>query len=163
MVYNVIGDSRREVASGTIPLSKDYIVSKDDSIRKKQVLRYSPHRFRPEDLLTFIQLDGFSEDWRELGFQDIDLQALEIMIMTIPTGPPVISGTGGLRKLRFASAERNQGKRGGARVCYVYFEEFKIVLLVTAYGKDEKDDLEPAEKRAIRALVERERRVLAGT
>lgn len=123
--------------------------------RCKHVLKYPQHLLNPEDFLTFIHMEGFSEDWSDLGFDDPDLQALEIVIMAAPTGPPVISGTGGLRKLRFARAERNQGKRGGARVCYVFFDEFKTVLLVQAYGKSEKDDLEPAEVRALRQLIER--------
>ena len=106
-------------------------------------------------------MEEFSEDWLTLGFDDPDLQALEIGIMAAPTGPPVISGTGSLRKLRFARAERNQGKRGGARVCYVFFDEFKTVLLVQAYGKSDKDDLEPSEKRALRQLIERVRADLA--
>lgn len=127
------------------------------SERKKHLLRYPQHLLNPEDLLTFIQMDGFSDDWEEeLGFEDTDLQALEIMIMVAPTGPPIVPGTGGLRKIRFARSERNVGKSGGARVCYVYFEEWKIVLLVVAYGKNEKDDLDPDEKRAIRALIQRE-------
>ena len=125
--------------------------------RTKHVLRYSQHLLQPEDLLTFIHMDGFSEDWGDLGFEDLDLEALEIMIMAAPSGSPVITGTGGLRKMRFGRAERKQGKRGGARVCYVYFDEFKIVLLVMAYGKDEKDDLTPLEKRMTRDFIERER------
>lgn len=133
----------------------------DKPVRSKRVLRYPHHLLQPEDLLTFIHMDGFSEDWRDLGFEDLDLEALEIMIMAAPSGSPVITGTGGLRKMRFGRAERNQGKRGGARVCYVFFDEFKIVLLVTAYGKDEKDDLSPAEKRIINNLIDREHRALA--
>ena len=124
-------------------------------VRSTHVLRYPQHLLQPEDFLTFIHLEGFSEDWQDLGFDDLDLQALEIILMAAPIGPPVISGTGGLRKLRFARAERNQGKRGGARVCYVFFDEFKKVLLVQAYGNSDKDDLEPAEKRALRQLIER--------
>ncbi|RLS59288.1 MAG: hypothetical protein DWH91_00480 [Planctomycetota bacterium] len=120
------------------------------------MLRYPQHVLQPEDLLTFILMDGFSDDWDELGLEDMDLQALEIMIMAAPTGPPVVPGTGRLRKIRFARSGRNVGKSGGARVCYVYFEEWKIVLLVVAYGKSEKDDLDPDEKRAIRALIQRE-------
>ena len=131
-------------------------MSPKKSSRKKHVLPYPQHLLKPEDLMTFIQLAGFDDDWMELGFTDTDLQALEIMIMMAPTGAPVVSGTDGLRKIRFGRADRNKGKRGGARICYVYFDEFKIVLLVVAYGKDEKDDLSPAEKQEIRNLIARE-------
>lgn len=66
-----------------------------------------------------------------------------------PRSAPLIRGTGGLRKLRFSRRREQIGKRGGARVCYAYFEKHRTVLLVMAYGKDEKDDLSATEKRAI--------------
>jgi hypothetical protein len=47
-----------------------------------------------------------------------------------------------------------RGKSGGNRVCYVYFEEYSVVLLVLAYPKNEKDDLSDAEKKAIKKLIE---------
>ena len=132
-------------------------MSSEKSGRKRHVLRYPQHLLQPEDLLTFIQMDGFGDDWEELGLLDIDLQALEIMIMVAPTDSPVVQGTGGLRKIRFARADRNEGKSGGARVCYTYFEEFKKVLLFVAYNKNEKEDLSSEEKRAFRSIIERAR------
>lgn len=65
---------------------------------------------------------------------------------------PVIEGTGGLRKLR--CGRKDKGKSAGYRVCYVYFEEFATVLLVTIYGKNEQDDISAAERKAIRRLIE---------
>lgn len=62
---------------------------------------------------------------------------------------------GGLRKLRFGRAEERIGKRAGIRVCYVYFKEHWTVLLVVAYGKNEKDDLTAGEKRSIREYIQR--------
>ena len=51
-----------------------------------------------------------------------------------------------------------KGKSGAVRVCYVYFEKFGIVLLVIAYGKTEAADLSPAQKKALRQLIERQER-----
>ena len=77
--------------------------------------------------------------------------------MLNPEAGKVIAGTGGLRKLRFDRIEDRIGKRGGVRVCYVHFPGHAIVLLVAAYGKNEKDDLTPIEKKYIREYIERAR------
>jgi hypothetical protein len=129
--------------------------------RTKHSLAFPQHAFQPEDLLTFVELHGFADDWRKLGLSDDDLQALQVMIMTKPDGAPVIPGTGRLRKVRFAPSHWNSGKRGAARVCYVYFEEFGLVLLVIAYSKNERDDMPAAHKKAYRDLIAREQRELS--
>ena len=51
---------------------------------------------------TFIQTDEFVKQWALLGFNDDDLRRLELMIMRNPEVGPVMQGTGGLRKMRFA-------------------------------------------------------------
>lgn len=38
-------------------------------------------------------------------------------------------------------------------MCYVYFETRGIVLLVTAYAKNRKDDLSAAEKQLIQSMI----------
>jgi hypothetical protein len=111
---------------------------------------------QPEDLLHFIETDEFVSQWEWLGFdEEIDLWDLQILIMRNPEIGKVVSGTGGLRKMRFARASDRIGKRGGVRVCYVHFREFATVLLVTAYGKNEADDLTPIQKKSIREYLNR--------
>ncbi|MGL4462284.1 MAG: hypothetical protein ACRC1K_09020 [Planctomycetia bacterium] len=109
-------------------------------------MRYAASDFQPEDFLRFIELDGFQDDWKHLRLTDDDLRALQMCIMTGPKYAKVVPGTGGLRKGRFAPSRWGTGKSGGARICYVYFEEWSVVLLVGAYGKSEKDDISPAQK-----------------
>lgn len=77
--------------------------------------------------------------------------------MANPLGAPVVRGTGGLRKIRFSPLRWTKGKRGAVRVAYVYFEEYKIVLLVVAYAKNERDDLSAAQTKEIRNLIAREK------
>jgi mRNA-degrading endonuclease RelE of RelBE toxin-antitoxin system len=60
-----------------------------------------------------------------------------------------------LRKLRFAPERWRRGKSGGIRVCYAYLEAYKIVILIIAYSKRAQDDLTPAERKAIKALLEK--------
>lgn len=114
-----------------------------------------PQELQPEDFLQFVYLDEFAGDWAEIFAHDEDetaLWALEICIMADPLGAPVISGTGGLRKLRF-SKDEDAGKSGGARVCYAYFPEHFIALMVMAFTKDEKANLTPGEKKAIKGYL----------
>jgi len=130
--------------------------------RRRVTLRYPQHALSPEDLLHFIETTVFTKRWEELGLDDEeDLTVLQLAIMSYPTGSPVIQGTGGLRKLRFAPPRSRRGKSGGLRVCYVYFEEYGIVLLVYVYDKREKDDLSAGERIAIRDFIRREKIALA--
>jgi hypothetical protein len=109
---------------------------------------------QPEDLLHFIELRAFTLAWDgELGLTDADLLALQMPIMIQPKAAPLVKGTGGLRKLRFRPKRWSTGKRGSVRVCYVHYEQFGIVLLVTAYSKNRKDDLSAQEKQRIRKLI----------
>jgi hypothetical protein len=117
----------------------------------------------PEDFLHFVQLDEFAADWETLGYDiEHDLWALELMIMANPECGAVIPGTGGLRKVRFGKEQEGIGKRKGVRVCYVYFQEHWTVLLVVAYGKNEKDDLSETEKKDIRDYIARAKAWLDG-
>jgi hypothetical protein len=123
--------------------------------KQKATLKYPQHAFDPQDLLQFVELDEFIDDWKALGLDDDDdLWMLQIAIMADPAGAPVIEGTGGLRKLRFAPMDWNRGKRGAARVCYAYFEEHGIVLLCAAYDHHEKDNLSAQEKRGIKEYID---------
>lgn len=85
---------------------------------------------------------------------DDDMWALFATIMVSPESAPVVAGTGGLRKLRFAPPTWKSGKRGALRVCYAYFPKHAIILLVMAYGKNEKETLSAAEKKGIKQYLE---------
>ena len=132
--------------------------------RQKQrvALRYPKHTLTPEDFLHFIESTVFTRRWEELGLDDEeDLTALQLFIMSYPTGCPIVRGTGGLRKMRFSPPEAKVGKSGGFRVCYVYFEEYHIVFLVYVYTKHEKDDLDAGERNAVREYIRREKLALS--
>ena len=100
---------------------------------------------------TFIELPLFRKKWKDLGLTDTDLRRLQEQILADPKNSPVIQGTGGLRKMRFAFEHR--GKSGSTRVIYVDFEVYEKVFLITAYAKDEKDNLSQAERNELRQLI----------
>ena len=104
---------------------------------------------------TLIQVGGFVEDWADLRLDNEDLRSLENLILSSPDGPPIIAGTGGARKVRFAPTGWNIGKSGAVRVIFVFLSEFGIVLLLAAYAKNEQDNLSPDQKREMKAYLER--------
>ena len=53
--------------------------------------------------------------------------------------------------MRFAFEQ--QGKSGSARVIYVDFEVHEKLYLLTAYPKNEKDNLSKAERNTLKQLV----------
>lgn len=65
-----------------------------------------------------------------------------------PLAGDVMAGTGGFRKLR--TGRSGMGKRGGARVVYLYGGPDYPVFLITAYAKNEMGDLSKAEKNALK-------------
>ena len=75
---------------------------------------------------------------------------MEATIMSSPDTAPVIRGTGGIRKLRWAGSGR--GKRGGIRVIYFYPGPEAIYML-TAYAKADRDGLTAADAKALSKLV----------
>jgi hypothetical protein len=83
--------------------------------------------------LSFIQLSAFSSNWARMKLTDEDLRALEAAIQDAPDGPPVMRGSAGLRKVRFAPASSSSGKSGGARACYAYLPEFGLVYLCAVF------------------------------
>jgi hypothetical protein len=109
---------------------------------------------RPVKSVAFVEDQGFSDSWKKLGHDDDDLFALQDQIAAWPKSAPVIAGTGGVRKLRFASSRQRTGKRGGSRVCYVYFEHHRIVVLAVAFAKTVKSDLLAWERKALKRMVE---------
>ena len=84
-------------------------------------------------------------------FSEDEKRALIDFLARNPLAGTEIRGTGGVRKLRFATAGR--GKRGGARVVYYYFDEAVPIYALLAYEKTRKTDLTPDERRAVSALA----------
>lgn len=105
--------------------------------------------------LSVIQLSAFTTAWERLRLTDEDLRALETAILQSPDGPPVMAGTGGLRKIRFASERSAGGKSGGVRVCYAYFTSYGLVYLCAVFPKNEKANLTAAERNAYRKVIAR--------
>ena len=68
-----------------------------------------------------------------------------------PQAGEVVTGAGGIRKLRFAVS--GHGKRGGGRVIYVYYCEELPVFVLTCYPKNRKENLASSDKKELKVLV----------
>ncbi len=93
----------------------------------------------------------FDKQWRAMGLDDNDLQALQIELLKDPQIGSVIQGTGKLRKMRFAFP--NRGKSGSSRVLYVDFVLAETIYLIFAYPKNEKDNLTDEERNNIKKMI----------
>ena len=102
-------------------------------------------------LRTFIEVPLFTKRWKEIGLNDDDLLVLQIMLLKDPASGPVMEGTGGIRKVRFPI--ENRGKSSSVRVCYTDFEEYEVTYLITAFTKNEQDNLSASEKAVLKKLV----------
>jgi hypothetical protein len=98
------------------------------------VVELAGYRRRADELLTREQQDAV-----------IDLVAYE------PTCGDLISGSGGLRKVRVGT--KGRGKRGGARVIYYFYDIDVPILLLALYAKNEKGDLTAAERKEFGELA----------
>lgn len=70
------------------------------------------------------------------------------MVAADPQCGEVMQGTGGFRKVRVG--RDGIGKRGGARVVYILRDESFPIFLITAYSKNEKDNLTQAERNTLK-------------
>jgi len=122
-------------------------------MHSRGVLEYPEHRYKPEDFLGFTELKPFTLLWRKLNLTDDDLLRLQITIMCDPTGSPVISNTGGVRKLRFSPQASDSGTSGGMRCCYKFYEAHHKVFLALVYPKSMKDNLTAEDKKRIRNAI----------
>ena len=100
---------------------------------------------------TFVELPLFRSKWKSLGLNENALKRLQEEILLDPKTGAVMRETGGIRKMRFAFEHR--GKSGSIRVIYIDFEVYEKIYLITAYPKNEKDNLTKAERNELRELV----------
>jgi hypothetical protein len=101
---------------------------------------------------VFVESTEFTE-WVTTHLPDEAYSELQQELMDQPDQGDVMPGCGGLRKIRMPDPKRGKGKRGGARVIYLYVSEAKRFFMLDVYGKDEKDDLSASEKRILSDLT----------
>jgi mRNA-degrading endonuclease RelE of RelBE toxin-antitoxin system len=69
-----------------------------------------------------------------------------------PEQGEVISGTGGVRKIRWKTGYNNKGKSSGVRILYHYSKDL-LVLLIMIYAKSEKENVSQSDRNALRQMI----------
>jgi hypothetical protein len=103
----------------------------------------------------FVELPAFERN-RSAYLTDEAFRGLQNAMLKDPEAGDVITGTGGLRKVRLGDATRGKGKRGGLRIIYYWWQPKRHFWLFTLYDKDELDDLSPREKAVLKTLLKQE-------
>ena len=107
--------------------------------------------------LTFVETEIFTQRAVRLGLEGV-LRQLQLELAANPESGDLEPGTGGLRKVRLSDPSRGKGKRGGARVHYLWLPHRNVVYLVFVYTKHEAEALGNGQRKALRAIVERIKR-----
>jgi hypothetical protein len=92
---------------------------------------------------TVVETRRFLADAERI-FADDEREAVVDLVANDPRCGVVIPGGGGIRKVRVGVGGR--GKRGGARIIYLFGGEDVPVFLLAAVDKSEKADLSAAER-----------------
>lgn len=69
-----------------------------------------------------------------------------------PEKGDIITGTGGVRKLRWTTGKNNKGKSGGVRVLYHYSKEI-LIILIMLYNKNDTENITESEKNELKKLI----------
>ena len=99
---------------------------------------------------TVVETPRYQVDAARLFAED-EQAAIIDLVASDPRCGVVIPGGGSIRKVRIGFGGR--GKRGGARVIYLFGGDDVPIFLLAAFAKNEKDDLTAAERSAMAKAV----------
>jgi len=102
-------------------------------------------------MFSFIETRLFSRLAQQY-LSDEQYSALQQTLIDDPELGPVIPGSGGVRKMRWAPTGR--GKRGGYRIIYYVRRSNGVIWLLTMYPKNETDTIAANVLRRIREEIE---------
>jgi hypothetical protein len=102
--------------------------------------------------MLVFRLKPYVRAMARMGFDDTEMRAIETSIIAAPKAHPIIRGLRGVRKARFARP--GGGKSGGGRAIYYLALSADRLFMMTAYAKNEQDDLSPEQRKAILAAIE---------
>ena len=83
-----------------------------------------------------------------------EYRQLQTVLVNRPDAGSIIVGSGGLRKMRWG--RQDKGKRGGVRIIYYWAVMQDQLLMLLVYPKSERDDLNAAQLKILRQIIEEE-------
>lgn len=106
----------------------------------------------PQRIPQFISLHAFDRMADGL-LDDEDIRRIQDLLRETPHAGAVVKGTGGVRKLRVSVPDR--GKRGGARLLYLYVQVRDVIYFIAVFDKTEQEDITPAGYAYLAKLVKK--------
>ena len=103
--------------------------------------------------MVIIETSVFSKQVQKI-LTDEEYHRLQLSLVNRPDAGSIIRGSGGLRKIRWAS--KGRGKRGGSRVIYYWAVSQAQLLMLLIYPKNVQDSLSREQVRTLSAIVEEE-------
>lgn len=101
--------------------------------------------------MRILRLKPYLRAMVRMGLDDEGMREVEFDIVRAPEAHPVIRGLRGVRKARIALPGR--GESGGGRVIYFVLAGTDLFMM-TAYPKNEQDDLTAAQRKDILAVLQ---------
>ena len=101
-------------------------------------------------LITIVELPEFIKKSDKIFTKD-ERDELLYYLSENPKSGNLIQGTGGIRKLRWAS--KGKGKSGGSRVIYFFYNETIPLFLLTIFSKNEKINLTKSERKDLSKMT----------
>ncbi len=103
--------------------------------------------------MKIIETSVFTKRLKTL-LPDEDYRRLQNEIILNPEKGKIISGSGGLREIRWSIS--GKGKGGGVRIIYYWAKTKEIILMLLIYSKNEQDDLSNEQLKILKSLIEKE-------
>jgi len=102
-------------------------------------------------MLTFVETRTFTGLIAGL-ISDDDYAEFQRVLADNPESGDLLSGCGGVRKVRIALSGR--GKSGGARVIYLYLRHRDTIYLIYVFTKGDAANLSAGGKKAMREIAQ---------
>ena len=97
-----------------------------------------------------VETPGYLKD-AEAIFTIGEREAIVTLVASDPECGEVMQGAGGVRKVRVGRG--GKGKSGGGRVVYIHHDAGHPIFLLAAFAKNEKSNLNKAERNALAKFV----------
>lgn len=110
-------------------------------------------------IAEIVSLPGYESQASAL-LNEEERMAMEFFIACAPEGHPVIPGTGGFRKARWA--QLGKGKSGGVRVVYFFLSGPGSIYMASVYAKSRKETLSAADRNVLAKLASQIKKAAKG-
>ena len=102
--------------------------------------------------MVIVETSIFTKVIKDL-MSDDEYKDFQLALVTHPDLGDIISGSGGLRKVRWKL--QGKGKSGGVRVIYYWVVDEHNIRMLYAYPKSEQQDLSKTQLKQLKEIVER--------